>query len=122
MPTAASRPFFFVRGVQRKPYTPANAEGASFRNEKFNKMIFLPKKLTKAAISIFEVIYKHLELKIQREIGLLKLPKQLQNNFEKVQKTTFLTLKIVKMNFTESQNLRVNLDFGVIYQTFKLNI
>ena len=85
-------------------------------------MIFLPKKLTKAAISIFEVIYKHLELKIQREIGLLKLPKQLQNNFEKVQKTTFLTLKIVKMNFTESQNLRVNLDFGVIYQTFKLNI
>ena len=54
-PNANSREltFFLVRGVQRKPYIPANSEGVSFRNGKFNKMIFFPKKLTKAAKVIY---------------------------------------------------------------------
>ena len=81
-------------------------------------MIILPKILTNAAILIFEAIYKHLVLKKQPEIGLLKLPKQPQNNFEKVQKTTFLTLKIVKMNITESQILKGNLNFRAHLSTF----
>ena len=45
------------------------------------------------------VIYRPLELKIHTKVGLLRskiMPKQLLNNFEKVQKTTFLTTKMIK--------------------------
>ena len=35
----------------------------------------------------------------------------LQNNFQKPQKKTFLTLKMVKMTFSEGQNLIKNFDF-----------
>ena len=54
-------------------------------------------------ISVFEVIRQPLELRIHTDAGLikaennvLKYPKQLLNNFEKLKKTTFLTPEIVK--------------------------
>ena len=37
---------------------------------------------------------------------------QLQNNFQKAQKTCFLTLEIVKMTYTEGQNLYQKFDFS----------
>ena len=43
---------------------------------------------------------------------------QLQNNFQKVQKTGFLTLKMVKMTLLEDQNLTVNFDFRDHIATF----
>ena len=39
------------------------------------------------------------------------LPKQLQNNFEKVQKSTFLTPKMVENDHVMGQILTKNLDF-----------
>ena len=43
---------------------------------------------------------------------------QLQNNFQKVQKTGFLTLKMVKMTRLEDQNLTINFDFRGHIATF----
>ena len=50
------------------------------------------------------------------------MPKQLlhpQNNFQKVQKTGFLTLKMVKMTLSEGQILTQNLDFRGHISTFR---
>ena len=44
--------------------------------------------------------------------------KQLQNNREKCQRTTFLSSKILKMTLSESQNL--NLNFHDHLQTFRV--
>ena len=43
----------------------------------------------------------------------------LQNNFQKVQKTTFLTLKMVKMTLSEGQILTQNFDFRGQISTFR---
>ena len=43
----------------------------------------------------------------------------LQNNFQKVQKTTFLTLKMVKMTLSEGQILTQNFDFRCHISTFR---
>ena len=42
-----------------------------------------------------------------------------QNNFQKVQKTGFLTLKMVKMTLSEGQILTQNLDFRGHISTFR---
>ena len=44
---------------------------------------------------------------------------QLQNNFQKPQKTTFLTLKMVKMTLSEGQILNQNFDFRGHISTFR---
>ena len=43
----------------------------------------------------------------------------LQTNFQKVQKTTFLTLKMVKMTLSEGQILTQNFDFRGHISTFR---
>ena len=45
-----------------------------------------------------------------------------QKNFQKVQKTGFLTLKMVKVTLSEGQILTQNLDFEVIYRPCELKI
>ena len=44
---------------------------------------------------------------------------QLQNNFQKPQKTCFFTLKIVKMTLSEGQILTKNFDFRGHISTFR---
>ena len=47
------------------------------------------------------------------------IPKQVQNNFEKVQKSTFLSPKWSKMTLSEGQILTKNLDFRGHLSTFR---
>ena len=46
-------------------------------------------------------------------------PEQLQTNFQKVQKTTFLAPKMVKMTLSEGQFLTKNFDFRGQKSTFR---
>ena len=43
----------------------------------------------------------------------------LQTNFQKIQKTGFFTLKMVKMTISEAQNLTYNFDFRGHISTFR---
>ena len=45
--------------------------------------------------------------------------KQLQNNFQKVQKMSFLAPKMVKMALSDGQNLTLNFDFRCHISTFQ---
>ena len=88
-----------------------------FRPPKWSKMI--PQKSQNEQIfdpkfQIFGVIYQPFELKIYPILGLSwsknnaqTLPKQLQNNFEKVQKSTFFTPKMVKNGSQKCQNEQI---------------
>ena len=44
---------------------------------------------------------------------------QLQNNFQKAEETGFFTLEMVKMTFSEGQNLTYNFDFRGHISTFR---
>ena len=66
-------------------------------------------------ISIYEIIYQLLELKIHSKFSLWRfkrMAKQFQNNYEKVQNTTFLTRKIAKTRVSILTNRSI---FGSIF-------
>ena len=77
--------------------------------------------------SIFGFIYRPLEVKIHPKVGLSRsktMPKRFLKNFEKVQKTTLSTPKIVKNDPSKRQKWAKFwskiLIFGYIYRPFEL--
>ena len=67
-------------------------------------------------------MYQPFKLKLIPIVGILK-PKtmlvQLLNNFQKVHKTSFCALNIVKMTLLDGQNLTLNFDFRAHLSTFR---
>ena len=133
---------FFITNLKNfwTHFSTFRAKKIAIKNRPCQKTIFFDTKIFKNEPSnppkwanvwpitvFFGVIYQPLELKVQSKVGLLRqkiVTQHIQNNFEKVQKTTFLNPKMVKNDPSNPSKWayfwpKISI-FGVIFQPLEL--